>query len=211
MTTLSDQAFIHRSYVNEHPGLSDNERLEFLGDAVLSVIISHRLYQLLPDMPEGELTSRRSYLVQTGSLANKAIQLGLDKKLLMSRGEEESGGRTNTGLLANTFEAVLGAKYLNEGLAACESYLAEIFPDQELLAAVNTKDPKSRLQEQLQAQGLGTPVYKTVTAEGPDHAKTFTISVSANNIVLGAGTGPSKQKAESAAAQAALQAKSMLK
>jgi len=200
------QAFVHRSYVNEHAGQESNERLEFLGDSVLSLIISTRLYRLFPDLPEGQLTARRSYLVQTTTLAQRAKQLGLDKQLLLSAGEEQSGGRTNTGLLANTFEAVLGAMYLEDGLSACENFLLETFPDSELLnlAPSQVKDSKSLLQEKAQSQNLGTPVYKILSSEGPDHARKFTVAVSVNGKQLATGQGTSKQRAESAAATAAV-------
>ncbi|MEK7154669.1 MAG: ribonuclease III [Patescibacteria group bacterium] len=200
------QAFVHRSYVNEHPGKQSNERLEFLGDSVLSLVISNRLYKLFPDLPEGQLTARRSYLVQTTTLAERAKDLGLDKHLLLSAGEEQSGGRTNTGLLANTFEAVLGAMYLDDGLSACEEYLLEIFPDSELLnlAPSQVKDSKSLLQERAQSQNLGTPFYKVLSAEGPDHARKFTVAVSVNGKQLATGQGTSKQRAEAAAATAAV-------
>ncbi len=200
----SEQALIHKSYCNEHPGLESNERLEFLGDSVLSVIISDRLYKLFPTSPEGELTSRRSNLVQTSTLAIKAKTLRLDKKLKLSRGEEDTGGRTNVGLLANTFEAVLGALFLEEGLMACQKYLLEIFPDAEILADGDLKDPKSLLQERSQSAGYGTPIYHTILAQGPDHAKEFVIEALINNSQAGIGQGPSKQKAETEAAVAAL-------
>jgi ribonuclease-3 len=208
---LLQKALVHRSYCNEHPGLASNERLEFLGDSVLSVVISHRLFDLLPQVSEGELTSRRSYLVQTASLATKAKMLGLDKMFLLSRGEEESGGRANTGLLANTFEAVLGALFLDQGLLQAEEFLKQVFPDEELISAVNTKDPKSLLQERVQAKGLGTPIYKTLSAEGPDHAKKFTVAVVINDTEVATGVGPSKQKAEAAAAEAGLTSDFMVK
>jgi len=198
------RALIHRSYCNEHPGESSNERLEFLGDSVLSVIISERLYRLFPHSPEGELTARRSFLVQTSSLSQKAMLLKLDSQLLLSKGEAELGGRTNPSLLANTFEAVLGALFIDSGLAACQTFLTQVFPDSELTSDFDTKDPKSRLQELTQGQGLGTPVYQTVTATGPDHAKTFLISVAINNRAAAEGRGASKQKAEAQAAKAAL-------
>lgn len=198
------RGLVHRSYCNEHPKLESNERLEFLGDSVLSVIISERLYKLLPSIAEGELTSRRSYLVQTRALAQKSIDLGLDKLLLLSRGEEDSGGRQNQGLLANTFEAVLGSLYLEQGLVACQDYLLQVFPDSELLNITQSKDPKSLLQESAQARGWGTPVYKTISSVGPDHAKTFTMAVILNGEEKGRGTGNSKQRAETEAAIAAL-------
>jgi ribonuclease-3 len=195
---------IHKSYCNEHPGCESNERLEFLGDSVLSLIISDRLYLLFPGSPEGELTSRRSNLVQTISLAKKAKDLGLDKALLLSRGEEDSGGRQNTSLLADTFEAVLGTIYLERGVSEAEKFIAEIFPDEELIADIQLKDPKSLLQEKSQAMGWGTPVYKLKSTTGPDHAKLFEIEVFANDKVLGSGSGSSKQRAEAVAATTAL-------
>lgn len=199
-----NKALVHRSYCNEHPGTVSNERLEFLGDSVLSLIISSRLYQLLPSSPEGELTSRRSYVVQTTSLATKAQELGLDKIILLSHGEEESGGRQNTSLLANTFEAVLGALYLDRGLETCQDYLSQIFPDSYLTSDLQIKDPKSLLQEKSQSQGLGVPVYKTISSSGPDHAKNFVIAVFIDNQQISTGEGGSKQRAETASAAAAL-------
>ncbi len=201
---LLHQALIHRSYCNEHSETESNERLEFLGDSVLSLITSHRLYVLLPTIPEGEMTSRRSFLVQTSSLANKSLFLGLDKLILLSHGEEDSGGRTNVSLLANTFEAVLGALFLDSGLEACQAYLQEIFPDEELTANIQTKDPKSLLQELSQSKGWGTPIYAIIATDGPDHAKHFSISVSVAGKEIATGSGTSKQRAETDAAGAAL-------
>ena len=197
-------ALIHRSYCNEHPGFQSNERLEFFGDAVLSLVISSRLYHLFPHLPEGELTARRSNLVQTSSLAAKAKVLRLDAQLKLSRGEEEGGGRNNPTLLANTFEAVLGALYLDSGLSACDKLLQSVFPDSEIQKLTHIKDPKSLLQEISQAKGWGTPTYHTVTATGPDHAKRFEVSVHLNRQPAATGTGTSKQRAETAAATAAL-------
>lgn len=201
--TALDAALIHRSYCNEHPGTPSNERLEFLGDSVLSVIISNRLYLLLPNLSEGELTARRSYLVQTSTLAQKAKLLGLDSQLKLSKGEEDSGGRLNPSLLANTFEAVLGTLFLDSGLENCKKYLTDIFPNEELTTNIETKDPKSKLQELSQAHGWGTPLYVQVSAIGPDHAKKFTVSVTLNKKEY-SGTGQSKQKAEIDAATIAL-------
>ncbi len=202
---LLDKALTHRSYINEHPDSgSSNERLEFLGDSVLSLIISHRLFVLLPDSPEGELTNRRSWLVQTSSLAAKALNLGLDQLLHLSKGEEESGGRSNTGLLANTFEAVLGALYLDQGLTACQAYITEVFPDEELMTPDQIKDPKSLLQEKAQSTGWGTPNYEMISSTGPDHARKFVCSVILNGKSVATGEGTSKQRAEIAAAAAAL-------
>ncbi len=205
---LYQSALIHRSYCNEHPGSVSNERLEFLGDSVLSLIISERLYRLYPGQPEGELTARRSLLVQTTTLATKAKELHLDDQLLLSKGEQELGGRQNTGLLANTFEAVLGALYLDSGLEVCREYLNTIFLEEEIMAVKEIKDPKSLLQELIQAQGEGTPIYNLLESSGPDHAKSFTVGVSISGKQISTGSGPSKQKAETEAAKSAL---SMLK
>lgn len=198
------QALIHKSYCNEHPGTTSNERLEFLGDSVLSLIISDRLYRLFPDLPEGLLTARRSYLVQTGSLAQKAISLGLDGQLLLSHGEEDSGGRSNLSLLADTFEAVLGSLYLDSGFTTCQEYLLEVFPDSELTAEFETKDPKSRLQEIAQSKNLGTPMYEIVSSTGPDHARQFEVSAVVGGKSISIGRGSSKQRAEIDAARSAL-------
>ncbi len=198
-------ALIHRSYCNEHPGTVSNERLEFLGDSILSLITSDRLYKLFPDLPEGELTARRSLIVQTTTLAEKAKILQLDEELLLSKGEQDLGGRKNPGLLANTFEAVLGALYLDSGLDVCTGYLTDIFTDQEIISHEHIKDPKSLLQEHAQAKGLGTPIYQLVDSIGPDHAKNFTVSVIIQNSAVATGTGASKQKAEIDAAKVALE------
>lgn len=198
-------ALVHRSYCNEHPEIKEsNERLEFLGDSVLSLLTSQRLYGLLPNSAEGELTNRRSWIVQTTSLADKARMLDLHTKLLLSRGEEDSGGRENTGLLANTFEAVLGAMYLDAGLSKCEEFLKEIFPDDELLTRNQIKDSKSLLQEIIQASERGTPIYKVLSSDGPDHARTFTVGVYVQDRQIAVGEGTSKQRAEAAAATKAL-------
>ncbi len=198
------QALIHKSYCNEHPGTTSNERLEFLGDSVLSLIISDRLYRLFPTQPEGQLTARRSYLVQTGSLAQKAKSLELDRQLLLSHGEEDSGGRSNPSLLADTFEAVLGSLYLDSGLSVCGEYLEAVFPDSEITAEFETKDPKSRLQEIAQSRDLGTPSYEIVSSTGPDHAREFEVAAVIGGKTISVGKGSSKQRAEIEAAKTAL-------
>lgn len=203
-STWLNRALVHKSYCNEHPGTTSNERLEFLGDSVLSLIISTRLFVLFPEAPEGELTTRRSLLVQTVSLYEKAKLLGFDKELKLSRGEEDTGGRSNVGLLANTFEAVLGALFMDSGLDICNKYLLSVFPDSELLVNPQLKDPKSLLQEKSQAAGFGTPIYKLVSSEGPDHARNFVIEAIIDNKSAGTGSGSSKQKAETQSAITAL-------
>ena len=201
---ILNSALIHRSYCNEHPGTVSNERLEFLGDSGLSLIISDRSFTLFPHLPERASTARRSYLVQTSTLAAKATQLDLSAKLLLSRGEEDSGGRLNPGLLANTFEAVVGALFQDSGITACYTYLTDVFPDSELTSHYEIKDPKSQLQEKSQSLGWGTPSYRTVSSTGPDHAKKFTLAVAINGREAAIGTGSSKQRAETDAARAAL-------
>jgi len=205
ITKNLESAFIHRSYCHDHPEVPSNERLEFLGDSILSAVISDRLYNLFPQLPEGELTGRRSHVVCTYSLAQKAKILGLDSQIKMSQGEEDSGGRLNPGLLANTFEAVLGALYLDSGFSACQIYLSDIFPNQELSEIIEfIKDPKSLLQEKTQSKGWGTPVYDIISAVGPDHSKLFTIQAIINGKPVATGTGSSKQRAETDAARASL-------
>lgn len=202
---LLNQALVHRSYLNEKMGknLGSNERLEFLGDAVLSYVISKWLYQSYPDYPEGNLTDLRSNLVRTNSLAKLSEVAGVGECLLLSRGEKDSGGQTNTTLLANAFEAIIGALELDQGLQTVERFVKSQFSDQvlELVKLGELKDYKSLLQEKLQAQMKESPVYKTLKEEGPDHAKTFTIGVFDRDRLLAQGMGKSKQQAEQEAAQ----------
>ncbi len=206
---LLEQAFNHRSFLNENKGkfLASNERLEFLGDAVLELATSEFLYNELPQKPEGELTSLRSSLVKTETLSSVARQLNLGLFLKMSKGEEQTGGRTNASLLANTVEALIGAIYLDQGFAAsCNFAQKYIFIKLPQILRLNLhRDFKSTLQETVQAQGKTTPVYETLSAIGPDHHKVFTIKVVVDGKTLGQGTGPSKQKAEQAAAASALE------
>lgn len=202
-------AFIHRSYLNENKkmGLTSNERLEFLGDTVVSFIISSYLYNKFPKMTEGELTEIRSAVVNTKSLAKASVKLDLGSYLLLSRGEEESGGRTNITLLANTFEALTGAIYLEKGTETAMSFLEIfLFPEiDEVVKEENYKDHKSRLQEIVQEKKKISPEYKLIKAVGPDHAKEFEIAVFVDSKQLGKGSGRSKQEAEQNAAGAALE------
>ncbi len=206
---LLEQAFNHRSFLNENKGkfFSSNERLEFLGDAVLELTTSEFLFHELPQKPEGELTSLRSSLVKTETLASVARELNLGIYLKMSKGEEQTGGRTNASLLANTVEALIGAIYLDQGFTASRHFAQKyIFVKLPQILRLNLyRDFKSTLQETVQAQGKTTPVYETLSAVGPDHHKVFTISAIVDGHTLGQGTGPSKQKAEQAAAAAALE------
>ncbi len=206
---LLKQAFVHRSYLNEARHLkTSNERLEFLGDAVLSFLTSSYLYQTYPDYPEGTLTNIRSALVKTKTLAGIGEKLHLGTLLFLSRGEEDSGGRTNPSLLADTFEALLGATYLDAGLDATKRLLtAHLFG--EVTAIIANKsyiDYKSLLQEIIQEKSRISPTYRVIKSEGPDHAKTFWIEALVGGERVGEGSGKSKQEAEQAAARHALAA-----
>jgi ribonuclease-3 len=202
-------AITHRSYLNEHRenGLENNERLEFLGDAVLELIISSDLYKNYPEKPEGELTNIRAAVVRTESLAEESRKLGLGEYLKMSKGEEDSGGKDKDYLLANTFEAVLGAIYLDQGFDVCVSYLSRTLLHKVSNIIENNLfiDPKTQAQELIQAQFKVTPLYEVVKEDGPDHDKTFTVALIVNQKELGRGTGSSKQKAEEEAAKIAIE------
>lgn len=205
---LLDLAFIHRSYLNENPnlGLSSNERLEFLGDAVLSLTVSEFLYQKFPHYNEGDLTALRSAMVKTKTLAHLAQTLDLGSRLKLSRGEEESGGRKNLTLLANVFESVIGALYLDQGLSSVKKFIQTVLlPEiEEIIKTGAYKDAKSEFQEVVQDKLRFSPVYKVLKSEGPDHAKIFTIGVYVQGKLFGQGSGHSKQEAEEVAAVAAL-------
>lgn len=204
---LLTQALTHRSYLNENPkSKTSNERLEFLGDSVLSLLTSTELFRRFPEAPEGKLTSIRSSLVRTETLAKLAKALKLGEHLLLSRGEEKSGGRNNTSLLADTFEAVLGAIYLDQGLDQTQKLLAKhLFPLIKSISADKAIfDYKSHLQEITQRQNKVSPVYKVLSQEGPDHDKTFTVGVFLNSTLFSQARGKSKQEAEQNAAQIAL-------
>lgn len=205
---LLQQVFIHRSYLNEHKNfpLDHNERLEFLGDAVLELIVTDHLYRSFPN-PEGELTIWRSSLVKGDTLADVARELDFPNYLQVSRGEEKSGGREKGYLLANAFEALIGAVYLDLGYEAANQ-IVHNFVLSRLPAILEQKlyiDPKSRLQEYTQEKFGATPQYVVVDQVGPDHAKEFTVSVSIQDREIGRGVGASKQQAQVAAAAAALQ------
>jgi ribonuclease-3 len=206
---LLQRALTHRSYLNENPHypLEDNERLEFLGDAVLDFIAGEYLYHRFPEMPEGRLTNLRSALVRTETLAQFADQLDLGDYLHLGRGEEESGGRKRPAILCDAFEAFIGALYLDSGLDAARQFVCALIDPvlQAILALDTDKDAKSRLQEVAQSHYQVTPTYRTVLEEGPDHAKEFTVEAVIGGKVYGWGKGFSKQTAAQAAAQAALQ------
>ncbi len=201
-------AFIHRSYLNENKSVKNsNERLEFLGDSILSLLVSEYLYLQYPKFSEGELTNLRSSVVKTKTLFEISQNLGLGKYLHLSRGEEESGGRENISILADTFEAFLGAIYLDLGLPAVKKILSKfLFPMlSEILAGKKYKDAKSEYQEIIQEETKISPIYKVITQKGPDHAKEFTVGVYTDNKLQGVGAGKSKQEAEMEAARSALE------
>jgi ribonuclease-3 len=204
---LFQRALIHRSYVNEHPEvLQDNERLEFLGDAVLDFLVGAWLYHHFPEMAEGALTRMRAALVGNQQLAEFSRQIGLGSLILLGRGEIDGGGRERAPLLGSLFEALVGAIYLDQGIPAVEQFIGPLLEagSRQILAEQKDQDPKSVLQEWVQSQGLGTPQYRTVSSEGPDHEKKFTIEVSVNGQVYGIGQGSSKRIAAKEAARVAI-------
>jgi len=200
-------AFTHRSYVNEHKKsvTQHNERLEFLGDAVLELVVTEYLYANYED-PEGILTNWRSSLVRTESIGAAAGKAGFEPLLRLSRGEKRGSDRAREQILANSFEAVVGALYLDQGYEAAKRFITEtiISTFQTILDNGSWMDPKSHLQELAQSQEAATPVYKVITEEGPDHDKTFTVGVFVNGVLRGEGQGPSKQAGQQKAADAAL-------
>lgn len=205
---LEQIAFTHRSALNEYPTRTvSNERMEFLGDAVLELVVSRHLYDQFPDEPEGVLTSYRSSLVKTTTLAIVSKEYGLGEKLIMSKGEELSGGHENEALLANTMEAFIGALYLDQGYEAAQAFIeSALLPKLEEIRENNmVKDPKSTLQEYAQSKHQRPPSYKVVGETGPDHQKQFIVSVSISGQKLGEATGRNKQEAQQLAAAEALE------
>jgi len=200
---LLKDALTHRSYVNEHKECkTHNERLEFLGDAVLELVVSDYLFNKFLTRPEGELTSFRSALVKTESLADTATTLNIGEYMFLSKGEEDTGGRTKNYLLANTFEAIIGAMYLDQGYTACKEFIYAHLVE-KLSDIVKNRldiDSKTKIQEMAQAKYKVTPVYEVVDEKGPDHDKEFTVVVKINSNVIGEGKGSSKQRAEEDAA-----------
>lgn len=203
------EALTHRSYLNEHrtaPG-SHNERLEFLGDAVLELVVTHFLFERFPHKPEGDLTAYRAALVNTYSLAETADALGVNDMLLLSKGEKRDMGRARQIILANAFEAILGAIYLDQGYASAEAFVARtLTPKIDTVIKNRTwQDAKSHFQEVAQEKESVTPTYRTLQESGPDHDKQFTVGVFLGDREVARGDGKSKQEAEQAAAQAALE------
>ncbi len=201
--SLYVSAFTHRSYLNEHRGfeLPHNERLEFLGDAVLELISTEHLYKNY-NHPEGELTNFRSALVNYKILSEIARRLGLEKYLLMSRGEAKDTGRARQVILANTIEALIGALYLDLGYDACKVFIEKevLIELPQIITGGTYLDPKSKLQETVQEKWGVTPTYGVISESGPDHDKVFVVACFMGDKELGRGDGPSKQEGEIAAA-----------
>lgn len=205
---LFEQAFTHRSFLNEtKEKLSSNERLEFLGDSIISFIISDYLYKKYPQYNEGILTNIRSLLVNTKSLAELAKELGFGKYLKLSKGEEDSKGRQNQSLLADCFESFVGALYLDQGIKVVTSFLETslIVKVEEITKNKSFKDPKSLLQEYVQAKRQSSPMYKVLEESGPAHARSFKIGAYVDGKSVGEGLGKSKREAEENAAEKALE------
>lgn len=204
---LLRQALVHRSYLNEHKSfeLEHNERLEFLGDAVLELIVTDHLYRTYKN-PEGELTNWRSGLVNSRNLARIASDLGVEEYLFLSKGEAKDTGRAREYILGNAMEAIIGAIYLDQGMEASATFIHRtVLSDlADMIEQKTYLDPKSKLQELAQAELKVTPDYVLVSEEGPDHNKTFVVAVTLNGKECGRGTGPSKQTAQLAAAKDAL-------
>ncbi|HEX8182480.1 MAG TPA: ribonuclease III [Candidatus Saccharimonadales bacterium] len=201
-------AFTHRSYVNEHKKTVSvhNERLEFLGDAVLELVVTEYLYGNFND-PEGVLTNWRSALVRTESIGAAALKAGFEPLLRLSRGEKRGSDRAREQILANSYEAVTGALYLDQGYDAAKKFITETILStfKQILDSGSWMDPKSHLQEVVQSKEGFTPVYKVLEEVGPDHDKVFTVGVFVNNNLRGSGSGPSKQNGQQKAAEAALE------
>jgi ribonuclease III len=200
-------AFTHRSYLNEHKKTvsAHNERLEFLGDAVLELVVTEFLYSNYEE-PEGILTNWRSSLVRTESIGAAAAKFGFEPLLRLSRGEKRGTERARAQILANSFEAVVGALYLDQGYEAAKVFISDsiLSTFEQILETGSWMDPKSHLQELAQSKEGSTPVYKVMQEDGPDHDKTFTVGVFVNDKIRGQGNGPSKQAAQQKAAETAL-------
>ena len=200
-------ALTHPSVAHDaNAPIPHNQRLEFLGDSILEIILSQALYEKFPDADEGQLTKSRAKLANSGSLAMHGRSLGLGAHLILSRGEENTGGRERASAVTDTFEAVLGAIYLDGGLTAAREFILREFAADfsELVAPAAIENPKGELQELLQAKSPTAPVYETISAEGPDHDRSFVCAVLHEGVELARGTGKSKRAAESDAALAAL-------
>lgn len=211
---LLKQAFVHRSYLNENPALQleHNERLEFLGDAVLELVVTEYLYNKYPQKPEGEMTALRAALVNAVTLSAAAGELNMGDFMLLSKGESKSGGKARQYILANAFEAFIGAVYLDGGYKKSEVFLKD-FLLPKLDGIIKNKswvDAKSLFQEKAQEMESITPSYKVLKETGPDHEKVFTVGVFLGEKMAAEGAGASKQEAEQEAARAALEKKNWL-
>lgn len=211
---LLEQAFIHRSYINENPKtkLSHNERLEFLGDAVLELIVTNFLYKKYPTYTEGELTALRSALVNAVIISEVALKIGMNDYLLLSKGEKKDNGKARQYILANTYEAYIGALYLDQGVDAVEGFLSKtlLMKTEEIVNKKLWRDAKSLVQEKAQEFLNVTPAYKVLQESGPDHDKHFTLGIYFGKDLVGEGKGKSKQEAEQSAALAALKVKNWM-
>ncbi len=202
-----EKALTHRSYLNENKTIKEsNERLEYLGDAVLELITSEFLYHTFPNLPEGKLTNLRSKIVQTRTLAAAAIKLNLGKYLMLSKGEADGGGANNKSLLADLFEAIIGSIFLDGGLESSKFFVKKhLLNDyQNLIDQAKVEDWKSKLQEIVQSKGGNAPIYEVIKEEGPDHARIFTVQVNFFDKPQSTGTGKSKQSAQQDAARGAV-------
>lgn len=208
---LLQRAVTHRSYLNEHSGedIEHNERLEFLGDAVLELVTTDFLFENYPDRPEGELTAIRAALVNTDSISEVGDEIGLESHLRLSKGEREATGRGRQFILANTYEAVIGAIYKDQGYAQAQEFIHStlLYKAEQIIASGSWRDPKSIFQEAAQEEVSITPEYKTLDESGPDHDKVFTVGVFLEDEKVAEGEGKSKQEAESTAAEKALEKK----
>jgi ribonuclease-3 len=208
-SALLREALTHSSYLNENPGagIGSNERLEFLGDAALGLVVARQLYSDYPEEDEGRLTELRTHLVRRETLAQAAARLGLGEYLLVGRGEEGAGGRRRPTNLARAYEALVGALFLDGGLPRVRRFVKASLADEfrDLRNKAVLADPKSRLQEVAQSRWQTTPSYRLVKAQGPDHARRFTVEAVIHGDVLGVGKGRSKQRAEKEAARQALE------
>jgi len=208
--SLLGVAVTHRSTVNERPDeeLEDNERLEFLGDAILGAVVAEELYRACPEAAEGSLTVMRADLVREAGLARWARRFDLGDYLVLGKGEEQRGGRDRDALLARAFEAVVGALYLDQGHEAAHAFIAGLVAAElpALSASAPAQDAKSELQNRVQARFHVLPSYRVISSEGPEHRPIFTVEVTAEGGVSGSGSGSSKQAAEQEAARRALDA-----
>jgi len=204
--SLLNLAFCHRSFTNEYRGETDNnERLEFLGDSVLGLVIADYLFHHFPEHPEGDLAKIKSYVVSEPSLAVKARRLKLDRYLLMGKGEDHSGGRKRDSILSDAMEAVIGAYYLDQGFKPVTRFVIDLLEDEihKVLQNKHERDFKTLLQEWVQKNYKSCPKYHLLKTEGPDHDRTFFMEVRINNDVYGPGIGKNKKKAEQEAAEMA--------